>query len=114
MSFDDLRSIFEVEETIKSMSNRKAVLDPMSFPLKNCSNSPLDGDRDGSRRILQQNSSTPLRSPSPQGGGACRRRKEWKYATIIIELHEKEDRTECGDFRGISLVTDAGKGFSSR
>ena len=34
--------------------------------------------------------------------------QQWKYAIIMV-LHEKEDRTECGNYRGISLVAHAGK-----
>ena len=34
--------------------------------------------------------------------------QQWKYAIIIV-LHKKEDRTECGNYRGISLVAHAGK-----
>ena len=33
--------------------------------------------------------------------------QQWKDA-IIIELHKKKDRTECGNYRGISLVAYAG------
>ena len=34
--------------------------------------------------------------------------QEWKYATIEV-LHKKKDRTECSDYRGLSLVAHAGK-----
>ena len=34
--------------------------------------------------------------------------QQWKYATIMV-LHKKKDRTECGNYRGISLVAHAGK-----
>ena len=34
--------------------------------------------------------------------------QQWKDAIIMI-LHKKEDRTECGNYRGISLVAHAGK-----
>ena len=34
--------------------------------------------------------------------------QQWKDAIIMI-LHEKKDRTECGNYRGISLVAHAGK-----
>ena len=34
--------------------------------------------------------------------------QQWKYAIIIV-LHKKKDRTECGNYRGISLVAHAGK-----
>ena len=33
---------------------------------------------------------------------------QWKYA-IIMMLHKKKDRTECGNYSGISLVAHAGK-----
>ena len=34
--------------------------------------------------------------------------QQWKYA-IIMALHKKKDRTECGNYRGISQVAHAGK-----
>ena len=34
--------------------------------------------------------------------------QEWKYATIKV-LHKKMDRTECSNYRGLSLVAHAGK-----
>ena len=34
--------------------------------------------------------------------------QQWKDATIKV-LHKKKDRTECGYYRGISLVAHAGK-----
>ena len=34
--------------------------------------------------------------------------QEWKYATIKV-LHKKSDRSDCNNFRGISLVSHAGK-----
>ena len=34
--------------------------------------------------------------------------QEWKDA-IIMALHKQKDRTECGNYRGISLVAHAGK-----
>ena len=34
--------------------------------------------------------------------------QQWKYAIIMV-LHKKKDRTECGNNRGISLVAHAGK-----
>ena len=32
--------------------------------------------------------------------------QQWKYAIIVV-LHKKRDRTECGNYRGISLVAHA-------
>ena len=40
------------------------------------------------------------------GGGSVP--QQWKDATIKV-LHKKKDRTECGNYRGISLVAHAGK-----
>ena len=34
--------------------------------------------------------------------------QQWKHETIKV-LHKKKDRTECGHYRGISLVAHAGK-----
>ena len=34
--------------------------------------------------------------------------QEWKDATIEV-LHKKKDRTECSNYRGLSLVAHAGK-----
>ena len=34
--------------------------------------------------------------------------QQWKYAIIMV-LHKKKDRTECGNYRGISLIAHAGK-----
>ena len=36
--------------------------------------------------------------------------QRWKDAVITV-LHKKGDRTECGNYRGISLVSHAGKAF---
>ena len=34
--------------------------------------------------------------------------QQWKYVIIVV-LHKKKDRAECGIYRGISLVAHAGK-----
>ena len=34
--------------------------------------------------------------------------QQWKDAIIVV-LHKKKDQTECGNYRGISLVVHAGK-----
>ena len=98
---DDLPSIFEVEETIKSMSSRKAV-GPDGLPAE-LDQIILHEYRYVSRRILEQFHA--IVSAIWQGGGV---RQEWENATILA-LHEKKDRTECGNFCGISLVAHAGK-----
>ena len=36
--------------------------------------------------------------------------QQWKDAVITV-LHKKDDKTECGNYRGISLVSHAGKGL---
>ena len=33
--------------------------------------------------------------------------QQWKYAIIMV-LHKKKDRTECGNYKGLSLVEHAG------
>ena len=40
-------------------------------------------------------------------GGAPQ--QQWKYAIIMMVLYKKKDRTECGNYRGISLIAHAGK-----
>ena len=40
-----------------------------------------------------------------RGGGVP---QQWKDAITMV-LHKKKDRTECGNYRGISLVAHAGK-----
>ena len=85
---DDLPSIFEVEETIKIMSNPKAVR-PAKLPADQL-RLILDGDRYGNGHILKQFHDLLIaiwRSGSvPQ---------ECKNATIRV-MHKKKDRTECG------------------
>ena len=46
---------------------------------------------------------------------ARRRRvpQQWKDATIKV-LHKNKDRTECGNYRGISLVAQDGEALPSR
>ena len=34
--------------------------------------------------------------------------QQWKYAVITV-LHKRGDKTECGNYRGVSLVSHAGK-----
>ena len=98
-----LPSTFEVEDTIKGMSNRKAVgPDELLAGLLRLA---LDGDRDGNRGILQQ--LYPDVIATWHSGSISQERKD---ATNIV-LRKKKDRTERGDYRGISLVAHAGKVF---
>ena len=71
---DDLPSIFQVEETINSMSNRKAV-GPDELPTE-LLKLALYEDRDGYRRILEQYHAIEI--AIWRGGGVP---QEWKYAT---------------------------------
>ena len=41
-----------------------------------------------------------------RGGGEVP--QQWKDAIIMI-LHKNKDRTECGNYRGISLIAHGGK-----
>ena len=41
-------------------------------------------------------------------GGGVEVPQQWKDAIIMV-LHKKKDRTECGNYRGISLVAHAGE-----
>ena len=34
--------------------------------------------------------------------------QQWKYAIIMV-LHKKKNRTECGNYRGISLIAHVDK-----
>ena len=97
---DHLPSIFEVEETIKSMPNRKA-LGRHELPAE-LLKLILDEDRYENLHILKQFHAIVI--AIWRGGGVP---QEWKDATIIV-LHKK-DRTERGRYRGISLVAHAGK-----
>ena len=100
---DDFLSICEVEDIIKSMSNRKTVgSDELPAELLKLA---LDRDRDGDRRILEQFHAIVV--AIWQCGGVP---QKWKHATIIV-LHKKKNRTECGNYRGVSLVAHAGKVF---
>ena len=40
-----------------------------------------------------------------KGGGLP---QQWKDAIIIV-LHKKKDRADCGNYRGVSLVAHAGE-----
>ena len=102
---DDLPSIFEVEETVKSMSNRKAA-GPDELPAE-LLKFILDKDRYGNRHMLEQLHAIVI--TIWRGGGVP---QEWKDATIIV-LRKMKDQTEFDNYRGLSLAAHAGK-VSSR
>ncbi|CAB1110695.1 unnamed protein product [Ectocarpus sp. CCAP 1310/34] len=94
---DDIPSLFEVEEAVRGMANRKAV-GPDDLPAE-LIKLFLDGDRGFLREFhaivvdVWQTGNVP---------------QQWKDATIKV-LFKKGDTMECGNYRGISLVAHAGK-----
>ena len=87
----------ELTDAIRSLSNGKAVgPDGVSVELFKIN---LNGDPALRRRLLD------IVFRIWRGGEVP---QQWKY-TIIMVLHKKKDRTECGNYRGISLVAHAGK-----
>ena len=87
----------ELTDTIRSLANGKAVgPDGVSIELFKIT---LNGDPGLRRRLLD------IVVRSWKGGEVP---QQWKDAMIMV-LHKKKDRTECGNYRGISLVAHAGK-----
>ena len=87
----------ELTDAIRSLANGKAVgLDKVSVELFKIT---LNGDPTLRRRLLD------IVVVSIWRGGEV---PQWKDAIIMV-LHKKKDRTECGNYRGISLVAHAGK-----
>ena len=98
MSLDVVPTIDETADAIRSLSNGKAV-GPDELPAE-LLKILLDGnDTSGLQRFHAI-------IVDIWGGGAVP--QDWKDATIIV-IHKKNDRTECGNYRGISLVSHAGK-----
>ena len=90
-------TIQELADAIRSLANGRAVgPDGVSVELFKI---PLNVDPALRRRLLDIVVSTWRGSEVLQ---------QWKYAIIMI-LHKKKDRTECGNYRGISLVAHACK-----
>ena len=85
----------ELTDAIRSLANGKAV-GSVSVELFKIT---LDGDSALRQRLLDTVVRIWRGSEVPQ---------QWKYAIIMV-LHKKKDRTECGNYRGISLVAHAGK-----
>ena len=87
----------ELPDAIRSLANGKAVgPDGVSFELFKIT---LNGDPALRRRLLD------IVVHIWRGGEVP---QQWKDAIIMV-LHKKKDRTECGNYRGISLVAHAGK-----
>ena len=87
----------ELTDATRSLANRKAVRpDGVSVGLFKIT---LNGDPALRRRLLD----IVVRI---WGGGEVP--QQWRDVIIMV-LHKKKDRTECGNYRGISLVAHAGK-----
>ena len=88
----------ELTDAIRSLANGKAVgPDGVSVELFKIT---LNGDPSLRWRVLD--------FVVRIWGGGGEVPQQWKY-TIIMVLHKKKDQTECGNYRGISLVAHAGK-----
>ena len=87
----------ELTDAIRSLANGK-VVGPDGVPAE-LFKIALNGDPALRRRLLDIVVGIWRRADVPQ---------QWKDAIIKV-LHKKKDRTECGNYRGISLVAHAGK-----
>ncbi|CAB1101823.1 unnamed protein product [Ectocarpus sp. CCAP 1310/34] len=94
---DDIPSLLEVEEAVREMANRKAV-GPDDLPAE-LIKLFLDGDQGLLREFHAIVVDVWQTGDVPQ---------QWKDATIKV-LFKKGDTTECGNYRGISVVANAGK-----
>ena len=100
-TLDNAKSPTQAEETIKSMSNRKAVRpDELAAELLKLI---VYEDRFRNGHIPEQIHAIVI--VIWRGGSVPQQRKG---ATITLR-HKKIDQTECGNYRGISLVAHAGK-----
>ena len=87
----------ELTDAIRSLANGKAVgPDGVSVELFKIN---LNGDPALRRRLLD------IVVRIWKGGEVP---QQWKDAIVMV-LYKKKDRTECGNYRGISLVAHAGK-----
>ena len=95
---DDVPSRYEVGEAIRAMANRTSV-GPDGLPVELL------------KVLVDERGSDNLASLYEIVVAVWRRGRvphQWKDATIKV-LHEKKDRTDCGNYRGISPVAHAGK-----
>ena len=95
---DDVPSRYEVEEAIRALANRKAV-GPDGLPAELLKVLADEGEFNPLGKFHD------IIVAVWRGGGVP---QQWKDATINV-LHKKKDRTEFGNYRGISLVAHAGK-----
>ena len=90
-------TVQELTDAIRSLANRKAVgPDGLSVELFKIT---VNGDPALRRRLFDIVIRVWRGGELPQ---------QWKYAITMV-LHKKKDRTECCNYRGISLVAHAGK-----
>ena len=87
----------ELTDAIRSLANKKAV-GPNGVFIE-LFKTPLNGDPALRLRLLD------IVVRIWRGSEV---QQQWKYVIIMV-LHKKKDRTECGNYRGISLVAHAGK-----
>ena len=95
---DDVPSRYEVEEAIRALANRTAV-GPDGLPAEPLKVLADEGELNTLGKFHD------IIVAVWRGGGVP---QQWKDATIKV-LHKKKDRTEFGNYRGISLVAHAGK-----
>ena len=88
----------ELTDAIRSLANGKSVgPDGVSVELFKIT---LNGDPALRRRLLD------IAVRTWRGGEVPH--QQWKGAIIMV-FHKEKDRTECGNYRGISLAAHAGK-----
>ena len=95
---DDAPTRYEVEEAIRALANRKAV-GPDGLHAELLKVLADEGELNTLGKFHD------IIVAVWRGGGLP---QQWKDATIKV-LHKEKDRTECGNYRGISLVANAGK-----
>ena len=92
-----------MEEAIRAMANRKTV-GPDGLPVELLNVLVYEGDSNNLGNFNGIVVAVWRRGSVPQ---------QWKDVTSNV-LHKKKDRTECGNYRGISLVAQDGEALPSR
>ena len=95
---DDVPSRYDVEEAIRALANRNAV-GPDGLPAELLKVLADEGELNTVGKFHD------IIVAVWRGGGVP---QQWKDATTKV-LHKKKYGTECGNYRGISLVAHAGK-----